>query len=167
LIHRNAAFAEHSTVPLYGVPSYLFKGPDWLRGGLGEVSPFPHLPRAASSHIFMRRYRRKQIMPDKVLCPKCHGQRTSACLACNGTGKRMIAGITIGNCKKCDGVGQRRCDVCGGSGEVEPPPPTAPIPSSAVNEHQPSCFGLEEERGERWKGSGATKPAINEVNSSL
>jgi hypothetical protein len=36
-----------------------------------------------------------------------------------------------------------------------------------VNEHQPSCFGLEEERGERWKGSGATGPAINEVKSSL
>ena len=98
--------------------------------------------------IFMRRYRRKQTMPDMVLCPKCHGQRTSVCLACNGTG-------------------QRRCDVCGGSGEVEPPPPTAPVPSSAVNEHQPSCFGLEEERGERWKGSGATGPAINEVKSSL
>ena len=87
-------------------------------------------------------------MPDIVLCPKCHGQRTSACLACNGTG-------------------QRRCDVCGGSGEVESPPPTAPVPSSAVNEHQPSCFGLEEERGERWEGSGATKPAINELKSSL
>jgi hypothetical protein len=26
---------------------------------------------------------------------------------------------------------------------------------------------LEEERGERWKGSGATGPAINEVKSSL
>src|SRR4029453_14619531 len=89
---------------------------------------------ASRTFIFMRRYRRKQIMPDMVLCPKCHGQRTSVCLACNGTG-------------------QRRCDVCGGSGEVEPPPPTAPVPSSAVNEHQPSCFGLEEERGERWKGS--------------
>ena len=46
-------------------------------------------------------------------------------------------------------------------------PPTAPVPSSAVNEHQPSCFGLEEERGEVWKGSGATKPAITEVKSSL
>ena len=44
-----------------------------------------------------------------------------------------------------------------------------PLPSlqSAVNEHQPSCFGLEEERGERWKGSGATGPAVNEVKSSL
>src|SRR5215470_15032565 len=103
---------------------------------------------ASPSHIFMRRYRRKQIMPDKVLCPKCHGQRTTACPACNGSG-------------------QRHCDVCGGSGEVDPSPPTAPASSSAVNEHQPSCFALEEERGERWKGSGgATKTAINEVKSS-
>ena len=84
-------------------------------------------------------------MPDNVLCPKCHGQRTTACPACNGSG-------------------QLRCDVCGGSGEVEPPPP---VPSSAVNEHQPSCFAGEEERGEGWKGSGATKPAINEGKPSL
>ena len=83
-------------------------------------------------------------MPDKVLFPKCHGQRTTACPACNGSG-------------------QLRCDVCGGSGEVEPPLSTAPD----VNEHQPSCFGLEEERGERWKGGGATKTTINEVKSSL
>ena len=46
-------------------------------------------------------------MPDKVLCPKCHGQRTTACPACNGSGRR-------------------HCDVCGGSGEVDPSPPTAP-----------------------------------------
>ena len=87
-------------------------------------------------------------MPDKVLCPKCHGQRTTACPACNGSGRR-------------------HCDVCGGSGEVDPPPPTAPAPSSTVNEHQPSCFAGEEERGEQWKGSGATKTTINEVKSSL
>ena len=42
-----------------------------------------------------------------------------------------------------------------------------PAPSSAVNEHQPSCFAGEEERGEQWKGSGATKTTINEVKSSL
>jgi hypothetical protein len=36
-----------------------------------------------------------------------------------------------------------------------------------VNEHQPSCFAGEEERGEQWKGSGATKTTINEVKSSL
>jgi len=34
-------------------------------------------------------------------------------------GKRLIAGITIGNCKECSGTGQRRCDVCGGIGEIE------------------------------------------------
>jgi len=39
--------------------------------------------------------------------------------------------------------------------------------SAATDERQPNCFGLEEERGERWKGSGATEPAINEVKSSL
>ena len=106
-------------------------------------------------------------MPNRVLCPKCHGQRTSACLACRGTGKWSIVGVNIGKCKECDGSGRRRCDVCGGSGEVEPRPPVAPAPSSAVNEHQPSCFGLEEERGEGWKGSGAAKPAIDEAKSSL
>ena len=125
------------------------------------------LAGAASFHA--RRPRRKQPMPNKVLCPKCHGQRTSACLGCHGTGKWTLAGITIGKCKECDGGGQRRCDVCGGSGEVEPPPPIgiAPASSSAVDEHQPSCFAGEEERGEGWKGSGATKPAINEAKSSL
>ena len=100
-------------------------------------------------------------MPNRVLCPKCHGQRTSACLACRGTGQRSIAGINMGNCKECNGSGQRRCDVCGSSGEVEP------APSIAANEHQPSCFALEEERGEGWKGSGATKPSIKEAKSSL
>jgi hypothetical protein len=30
-------------------------------------------------------------------------------------------GITIGICKECNGTGLRRCDVCGGAGEVEPP----------------------------------------------
>ena len=40
-------------------------------------------------------------------------------------------------------------------------------PSRAANEHQPSCFAGEEERGEQWKGSGATKTTINEVKSSL
>jgi hypothetical protein len=124
-------------------------------------------------------------MPNRLLCPKCHGQRTSACLACGGTGKRSIAH----NCKECNGSGQQRCYVCGGIGEVEPSSPITPAtqhrlfymenaggykpadaptaPSSAANEHQPSCFALEEERGEGWKGSGATKPNINEAKSSL
>jgi len=59
-------------------------------------------------------------MPDRVLCPKCHGQRTISCPACRGRGKKLIAGIPIGRCKECDGSGQRRCDVCGGAGEVTP-----------------------------------------------
>jgi hypothetical protein len=40
-------------------------------------------------------------------------------------------------------------------------------PSVIVDEHQPSCFALEEEKGEDWKGSGATGPAINEVRPTL
>jgi hypothetical protein len=42
-------------------------------------------------------------------------------------------------------------------------PATAP----AEEEHQPSCFALEEEKGECWRGSGSTKPAINDVRPSL
>ena len=40
-------------------------------------------------------------------------------------------------------------------------------PSMATDEHQPSCFALEEEMGEGWKGSGAMGPAINEARPSL
>jgi hypothetical protein len=32
------------------------------------------------------------------------------------------------------------------------------IPSMAVEAHQPSCFGFEEEKGKGWKGSGAMGP---------
>ncbi len=60
-------------------------------------------------------------MPTKTLCPKCHGQRTTSCVACRGTGKKSRFGIPIGICKECNGTGQRRCDICGGVGEVEPP----------------------------------------------
>jgi hypothetical protein len=35
------------------------------------------------------------------------------------------------------------------------------------DEHQPSCFGLEEERGGSWKGSGGTVPSIRETKPSL
>ena len=47
--------------------------------------------------------------------------------------------------------------------------PAGPVTTSstAVNEHQGSCFALEEEKGEGWKGSGATKPVINEVRPRL
>jgi len=58
-------------------------------------------------------------MPNRVLCPKCRGQRTMTCTVCGGSGKPYIAGITIGNCKECNGIGRRRCDVCGGAGEIE------------------------------------------------
>lgn len=34
-------------------------------------------------------------------------------------------------------------------------------------EHQPSCFALEEEKGEDWKGTGASGPAIKETRPSL
>ena len=36
-----------------------------------------------------------------------------------------------------------------------------------AEEHQPSCFALEEEKGEGWKGSGAMRPAINETRPTL
>ena len=39
--------------------------------------------------------------------------------------------------------------------------------SAPADEHQPSCFALEEERGEGWKGSGAAKSEINEAKPSL
>ena len=58
-------------------------------------------------------------MPNGFLCPKCHGQRTTSCPICGGTGKRSLAGIPIGACKECKGSGHERCDACGGSGEVE------------------------------------------------
>ncbi len=60
-------------------------------------------------------------MPDRVLCSKCHGQRTIVCAACHGSGKRSVAGVAIdNNCEQCRGSGQERCDVCGGIGETEP-----------------------------------------------
>jgi len=44
-------------------------------------------------------------------------------------------------------------------------PETAP--AIVADEHSPGCFALEEEKGERWEGSGATKPSINEARPSL
>lgn len=40
-------------------------------------------------------------------------------------------------------------------------------PSRAANEHQPSCFALEEEKGEGWSGTGAAKLVIDEKRPSL
>jgi len=133
-------------------------GTAYLKSGAGPP------PGVASS---LDQGQPEEEVPNRFLCPKCHGQRTSACLACGGTGKLSITSVDIGDCKECDGGGQRRCDVCGGSGEIEPPSSVASVPTSAANEHQPSCFAGEEERGEGWQGGGATKPAINEAKSSL
>jgi DnaJ-class molecular chaperone len=62
-------------------------------------------------------------MPNRILCPKCHGQRATSCPACAGTGKRSPLGAILGDCKECNGTGRRRCEVCGGTGEVEPANP--------------------------------------------
>jgi hypothetical protein len=35
------------------------------------------------------------------------------------------------------------------------------------DEHQAGCFALEEERGQNWKGTGATRSAIKEAQPSL
>ena len=58
-------------------------------------------------------------MPNRYLCPKCHGQRATSCAVCGGTGKRSLAGIPIGVCKDCKGSGHQRCDICGGTGEID------------------------------------------------
>lgn len=39
--------------------------------------------------------------------------------------------------------------------------------STAAEEHQPSCFALEEEKGESWNGNGAMGPPIKEARQSL
>ena len=52
------------------------------------------------------------------------------------------------------------------AGGYTPAHPEIP-PSIVTDEHQPSCFAWEEERGEGWKGSGAMGPAINEARPSL
>jgi hypothetical protein len=46
-------------------------------------------------------------------------------------------------------------------------PPTRTLRTVVPDEHQPSCFGLEEERGGNWKGSGKTVPSIKEAKPSL
>lgn len=45
--------------------------------------------------------------------------------------------------------------------------PTEPRPPITEEEHQPSCFALEEERGEGWKGSGASRPMLKETRPTL
>jgi hypothetical protein len=52
------------------------------------------------------------------------------------------------------------------AGGYKPAHPERP-PLISEEEHQPSCFALEEEKGEGWKGSGAMGAAINETRPSL
>jgi hypothetical protein len=52
------------------------------------------------------------------------------------------------------------------AGGYKPGYPDNP-PLMVADEHQPSCFALEEERGGSWKGGGAMGPAINETRPSL
>src|SRR6516225_6886843 len=92
-------------------------------------------------------------MPRK-LCPKCHGQRTIACLACHGTGKK----IPVGNCEECGGTGRRICDVCSGTVEIEHQSLTGDdartgsgLCACAASGHAASC-GMRTPRGLRiWR----------------
>jgi hypothetical protein len=34
-------------------------------------------------------------------------------------------------------------------------------------QHQPGCFALEEEKGEGWSGTGASRPLLNEAKPTL
>jgi hypothetical protein len=45
--------------------------------------------------------------------------------------------------------------------------PTETLQPVVPNEHQPSCFALEEEKGGDWKGSGGTTPPVKESKPSL
>ncbi len=51
-----------------------------------------------------------------------------------------------------------------GGTHAEPAPPMAP---SLADEHQPSCFAQEEERGEDWHGAGASGPLVKDVKPTL
>lgn len=55
----------------------------------------------------------------RLLCPRCHGQGTTYCLECHGTGKKVTVTPPIGNCEECGGTGRRHCDVCNGTGGVD------------------------------------------------
>ena len=46
-------------------------------------------------------------------------------------------------------------------------PATAPTPPAEEEQHQSSCFAIEEEKGNCWRGNGSTKPAINDAQPSL
>src|SRR5215471_16692081 len=82
-----------------------------------EAATVP-FPPAVATHISASCLDNR-AMPNRFLCPRCRGQRSISCNRCGGSGKWLIAGITIGKCKECDGTGRHRCDVCGGIGEIE------------------------------------------------
>jgi len=46
-------------------------------------------------------------------------------------------------------------------------PPRDTLRPAASDEHQPGCFGLEEERGADWKGSGGSVPSVKDAKPSL
>ena len=46
-------------------------------------------------------------------------------------------------------------------------PPRETLRPAAPDEHQPGCFGLEEERGADWKGSGGAVSSIKGTRPSL
>jgi hypothetical protein len=51
------------------------------------------------------------------------------------------------------------------AGGYPPEPAAAALPP--VEEHQASCFGWEEERGESWSGAGASAPIVKETRPTL
>ena len=52
------------------------------------------------------------------------------------------------------------------AGGYKPANPETPSTTTA-DERQPSCFALEEEKGEHWHGSGAMARVINGARPSL
>ena len=52
------------------------------------------------------------------------------------------------------------------AGGYTPAYPETP-PSTTADEHQPSCFALEEEKGVGWNGVGAMVPAIKEQSRAF
>lgn len=45
--------------------------------------------------------------------------------------------------------------------------PPSPDDELLADERRPSCFALEDEKGEGWSGVGASKPLVNEARPHL
>ena len=73
---------------------------------------------------------------ERFFCPKCRGQRTTSFKLSSGHGKWVLAELVIGQCKACAGTGQQRCDVCGGSGEIDARDPFSRL-RSRLKEQRP------------------------------